>query len=145
MVAVLVARRHRHDKVSVCGYLADVYCLGVKNALGPKIMDELALREFVRQYFSSYDADPLAAPIELARQLVFGSLDYARGLGFDPHPDFAAASGHLGPWTPPSTITFGRDGKPIYVSGPYDNPQLITRKLERAVGAGNFDFVAPFG
>lgn len=53
MVTVLVARRHRHDKVSVCGYLADVYCLGVKNAVGPEIMDELALREFVRQYFSS--------------------------------------------------------------------------------------------
>jgi hypothetical protein len=31
---VLAARRHRHDKVSVCGYLADVYCLGVKTALG---------------------------------------------------------------------------------------------------------------
>jgi len=145
MVTVLVARRHRHDKVSVCGYLADVYCLGVKNALGPRIMDELALREFVRQYFSSYGGDPLAAPIELARQLVFGAVDHARGLGFDPHPDFAAAAGHLGPWTPPSTITFGRDGKPLYVSGPYDNPQSIIRTLERTAGAGNFDFVAPFG
>ncbi|MFC3896484.1 helix-turn-helix domain-containing protein [Lentzea rhizosphaerae] len=145
LVSVLIARRHRHDKVSVCGYLADVFCLGVKNALGPEIMDELALREFVGQYFSSYNDDPLEAPVELARQLVFGSLDYARGLGFEPHPDFAAAAGHLGPWTPPSAITFGRDGKPIYVSGPYDNPQPIIRKLERAVGAGNFEFIASFG
>ena len=107
---MLVARRHRHDKISVCGYLADVYCLGVKNALGPEVMDELTLHEFVRNYFSGYDDGPLEAPIELARQLVVGSVDYARGLGFDPHPDFAAAVGHLGPWTPPSTITFGRDG-----------------------------------
>jgi hypothetical protein len=145
LVAVLVARRYRHDKVSVCGYLADVYCLGVKNALGPEIMDELALREFLRQYFSGYHGDPLEAPIELARQLVFGSLEYARGLGFDPHPDFAAAEGHLGPWTPPSTITFGRDGKPVYISGPYDNPQPIIRTLERGAGAGNFEFVVPFG
>lgn len=144
LVSVLVARRHRHDKVSVCGYLADVYCLGVKNALGPEIMDELTLRGFVREYFSSYHGDPLDAPIELARQLVFGSLEYARGLGFTPHPEFAAAEAHLGPWTPPSTITFGKDGKPLYISGPYDNPQPIIRTLERAVGAGNFHYVAAF-
>ncbi|GAB2859515.1 helix-turn-helix domain-containing protein [Lentzea nigeriaca] len=145
LVAVLVARRHRHDKVSVCGYLADVYCLGVKNALGPEIMDEPALRGFAREYFSGFDGNPIEAPIELARQLVFGALEYARGLGFDPHPDFAAAEGHLGPWTPPSTITFGRDGKPLYFSGPYDDPQPIIRTLERTVGAGNFDYVASFG
>lgn len=145
LVAVLVARKHRHDKVSVCGYLADVYCLGVKNALGPEIMDELALPGFVREYFSGYHGDPLEAPIELARQVVFGSLEYARGLGFDPHPDFAAAEGHLGPWTPPSSITFGKDGKPLYISGPYDNPQPIIRTLQRAVGAGNFEFLAVTG
>jgi hypothetical protein len=145
LVAVLVARKHRHDKVSVCGYLADVYCLGVKNALGPEIMDKHALSGFVREYFSGYHGDPLEAPIELARQVVFGSLEYARGLGFDPHPDFAAAEGHLGPWAPPSTITFGKDGKPLYISGPYDNPRPIIRTLERTVGAGNFEFLAVTG
>ncbi len=145
LVAVLVARRHRHDKVSVCGYLTDVYCLGVKNALGPEIMDELTLRGFVGKYFSGYHGGPLEAPVELARQLVHGSVEYARGLGFDPHPDFAAAVGHLGPSAPPSAITFGRDGRPVYVSGPYDNPQPIIRTLERSVGAGNFDFVAAYG
>ena len=93
LAAVLVARRHRHGKVSVCGYLADVYCLGVKNALGPEVMDDLGLRGFVRDFFSGYDGDPLEVPIELAREVVFGSVEYARSLGFDPHPDFAAARG----------------------------------------------------
>jgi hypothetical protein len=69
---------------------------------------------------------------------VFGSLEYAHGLGFEPHPDFEAAKGHLGPWTGPSSITFGKDGMPFYISGPYDNPEPVIRKLERSVGAGNF-------
>jgi hypothetical protein len=86
-----VAREHKYGKVSVCGYLADVYCLGVKNATGPRIMDELGLRAFIQDYFSAYDGDPIEAPIELAREVVFGSVEYARGLGFEPHPDFAAA------------------------------------------------------
>jgi len=144
LAAVLVARRHRYDKVSVCGYLADVYCLGVKNVLGPEIMNELGprgLREFRRDFFSGYHGDPLEAPIELAREVVFGSIAYARNLGFEPHPDFAAAEAHLGPWNGPSTITFGKQGKPFYISGPNDNPRTIIRTLERSAGAGNFDFI----
>jgi hypothetical protein len=145
LVSVLVARKHRHDMVSVCGYLADVYCLGVKNVYGPKIMDDLGLRRFNDQFFDGYPSDPLAAPIELAREIVFGSLEYARGLGFDPHPDFAAAQGHLGTWQGPSTITFGKEGKPLFISGPYDSPLSIIRTLERTAGAGNFDYIAVAG
>lgn len=89
--------------------------------------------------------DPLEAPIELAREVVFGSVDYARALGFDPHPDFAAAEGHLGSWAGPGTITFGKDGKPLYISGPYDDPHPVIRTLERTVGRGNFDFLAVAG
>lgn len=41
LVCVLVARRHRYDKVAVCGYLVDVHCLGVKNSMGPEFIDEV--------------------------------------------------------------------------------------------------------
>jgi hypothetical protein len=142
LIAVLVARRYRYGRVSVCGYLADVYCLGVKNALGPEIMDDPDLRRFISKYFSGYRGDPIEAPIELAREVVFGSVQYARDLGFDPHPDFAAAAGHLGSWTGPSTIAFGKDGKPLYVFGPYDNTRSVVRTLERTVGRGNFEVLA---
>ena len=141
LVSVLVARRHRYGKVSVCGYLADVYCLGVKNAMGPKVMDEHLLSRHVREYFSGYAGTPLEAPIELAREVVYGSIEYARRLGFEPHGDFAAAAGHLGPWTGPSTITFGNEGKPCYVSGPYDDPRRVTKTLDRTIGSGNYDFL----
>jgi hypothetical protein len=70
---------------------------------------------------------------------------YARGLGFGPHPDFAAAEGHLGSWAGPGAITFGRDGKPLYISGPYDDPGPVIRTLERTVGRGNFEFLAVAG
>lgn len=142
LVSVLMARRHRFDKVTVCGYLTDVYCLGVKNALGPETMDDLGLKHFVQAFFDGYHDDPIEAPLELAQEVVFGSVDYARGLGFDPHPDFEDTKGHLGTWTGPSTITFGKDGKPYYISGPRDNPAPVIRKLEIAVGEGNYDYIA---
>ncbi len=142
LVSVLVARRHRWDKVSVCGYLADVYCLGVKNAFGPDIKDELDLRRFLPDYYAAYPCGWQDAPIELAQHIVFGAVEYARRLGFEPHADFAQAADHLGAWEGPSAITFGKEGKPYYISGPYDNPLKVIKTLERTVGPPpNFDYL----
>jgi len=146
LVAVLVARQGgKYGKVAVCGYLVDVFCLGVKNALGPELMDQRDLPAFIRQYFASYRGDPVGAPIELAREIVLGSVRYAHGLGFDPHPDFAVSAGQLGSWTGPGIISFGKDGKPCYVFGPYDNPISVIHTLNRTVGRGNFEVLALAG
>jgi hypothetical protein len=92
LVTVLVAAERGGSKVSVCGYLVDVYCLGVKNALGPRGLDRRKLPEFVHQYFQTHDELPVPAPLDLARHLVFGAVAYAGDLGFEPHSDFAAAA-----------------------------------------------------
>jgi hypothetical protein len=141
LASVLVVRRESRDRVSVCGYLVDTGCLGVKNAIGPKGMGDLKLRDFGRAYFRAYDDPPLAAPLDLAQHLVYGAEQYARGLGFEPHPDFAPAKRHLGQWSGPSAIQFGRDGKPFYFEGPYDNSSAILRTLDRTVGRGKYHYV----
>jgi hypothetical protein len=70
---------------------------------------------------------------------------YARGLGFEPHPDFAATAPHLGTSSAPAPIRFGREGKPFYVQGPHDNPRVVIRTLEASVGAGSYDYFAAVG
>jgi hypothetical protein len=126
---VLVARAGRHDRVSVCGYLVDTFCLGVKNTIGPEQMRRRDLPSFVRTYFMAFPAPALRAPIDLAQHLVHGAVAFAAGLGFDPHPDFAAARGHLGEPSGRCGITFGRAGRPLYVAGPYDDPVAVMEKL----------------
>ena len=64
----------------------------------------------------------------------------ARRLGFEPAPDFGPAAGHLGPWEETSAITFGRDGAPLYVQGPYDDPNTVLRTLSKSAGEENFHF-----
>ncbi|MBO3747666.1 helix-turn-helix domain-containing protein [Streptosporangiaceae bacterium NEAU-GS5] len=142
LVSVVVARKHGWDKLSICGYLVDVYCLGVKNAYGPELGDERDLRKLREESFASYETGYVPAPVELARHVIFGAVDYASGLGFEPHPDFAEAVAHLGEWDGGSAITFGKDGKPFYVPGPYDNPRAVIKTLEKTVGPPpNFDYV----
>ncbi|KAB1927438.1 hypothetical protein F8271_29670 [Micromonospora sp. ALFpr18c] len=139
LVSLVVARADG-DAVTICGFLVDTYCLGVKNALPPTTTEAAAWPYFVDDYFQAYDSGPIEAPIELARHLTFGAVDYAHSLGFDPHRDFYSAAPYLGTWEPPSRITFGLNGKPYFQQGPHDNPDRIVRTLNRSVGPGNYEF-----
>lgn len=143
--AALVARRHRTNRVSVAGYLVDTGCLGVKDVLGPRILNDRELSGFVSMFFSAFDpaGRPLRAPLELAQHLVHGGIAAARRLGFEPHPDFAEVADHLGNWDGDCAITFGKDGRPCYVAGPYDDVDAVLRTLSATVGADNFTFIAP--
>ena len=138
----LVARVGRGDRVSVCGYLVDTFCLGVKGVIGPERMRDRDLPAFVRAYFMAFPAPALKAPIELARHLVLGAVAFASGLGFAPHPDFEAARRHLGELDEPCAITFGRDGRPLYVPGPHDDPIAILATLRDTIGAHGFAVAA---
>jgi len=142
LVSVLVAREERRGRVGVCGWLVDVWCLGVKDVVGPRVMDERRVAELTRSYFAAYQAPPLATPVELAGHLVLGAVAYARSLGFEPAPGLEATTGQLGPWTGPSAIGFGRHGTPYFVQGPRDNATAILTTLERSVGRDNFHFLA---
>jgi hypothetical protein len=93
--------------------------------------------------FRSRTGQPLAAPLELAQHLVFGAIEYARGLGFEPHPDFEACAGHLGEWQGPSMICFGYQGKPLFIQGPNDDATRIMSRLNRKAGRDGFHFIAP--
>ena len=144
LVDVVVAREHG-SSVTACAYLVDAWCLGVKNCIGPKSMDRRRLPDFVRQVFSVAGHTPVSAPIELARHLIFGAVDYGRGMGLEPHSDFAKCAAMLGEWSGSSDIAFGRDGVPMYMQGPHDDMFAILATLRKTVGDGNFHYMARMG
>jgi hypothetical protein len=144
LAGVLVARE-QGSNVSACGYLVDVWCLGVKNCTGPKTMDRRKLPDFVSFFFRTFSTTSVPAPLDLARHVVYGAVDYARGLGFEPHPDFAKCAGHLGEWRETSDIAFGRDGMPMYMQGPQDNMFTVLSTLRKTVGDGNFHYFGKAG
>jgi hypothetical protein len=129
LAAVLVARSAGHGTVSACGYLVDLYCLGVKDVIGPRILDDQQHALFTRTFFAGYGQPPIAAPIELAQQLVLGAARYARSLGFEPAAGFDTVRGHLGEWSGVRAITFGRQGRPEYIQGPYDDASQVEGTL----------------
>lgn len=137
LAAVLIARHAGRDKVTACGYLVDLYCLGVKDVIGPRILNDQQHAQFTRTFFAGYRHPPIAAPIELAQQLVLGAARYARSLGFEPAPGFDAVRHHLGEWSGVRAISFGRHGHPEYIQGPYDDASQVQGTLRAGTSDGS--------
>src|SRR5262249_58350151 len=87
LACVLIARRERASRVTVCGFLVDLYCLGVKNVTGPTRMAADSVEAHRQKFYASFDDPPLAVPVELAQHVVHGAVAYARSLGFEPPDD----------------------------------------------------------
>jgi hypothetical protein len=71
-----------------------------------------------------------------------------RKYGFSPLKDFELTQYLLAPrgeLAEPYKLTFGQDGKPLFVAGPYDDAKSIIKQLERTAGPGNFNYIAPLG
>lgn len=83
--------------------------------------------------------------VEQAQSIIYGAVDYAQALGLSPSSHFNTKAqvhfgGRLDGLLP---LQFGRDGKPYYIAGPYDDAEKIVATLEKAVGRGNFHFIMP--
>lgn len=143
--SVLLSRALPNGSVAFGFFLVDVFCCGVKNAIYG-IEPRASYREHVYEKAASYERPTPMRP-ECCRKLVEGAVEYARQWEIAPHADYAKARlifGDIDAAACPEEFEYGRDGKPFYVSGPYDSPERSRRiiaQLERTAGKGNFDYL----
>lgn len=147
LVQILVARQQTDGNICFGFYLVDKLCLGLKNSLAHAGIPPAQYRREIRdRLFRETKAKD--CPAELAHQMIYASIEYAEQFGFQPEKDFALNQYILEPrgeLDEPYNITFGRNGKPLFIAGPNDNVARIIRQLEKTAGPGNFDFIAPLG
>lgn len=147
---VVVARQQEADRIMFGVYMVDLYCLGIKDAF---TRADYSLNRFERDLPKYLGDDPEPCSVELAHEIIYGALEYAEKLGFQPHPDFKNQMADL-ILDPPDAhprnnhVTFGKDGKPLFISGPYDDEykiNMVLSTLKRTRGEGNFDYVIGMG
>jgi hypothetical protein len=147
---VVVARTQENGRIIFGVYLVDYYCLGIKDAY---TRVDYSSNRFERDLPKLCANAPIPCSVGLAHELIYGALEYANILGFDPHPDFHKQMADRildPPDAHPRTngVTFGKDGKPFYVSGPFDSElksKSIINTLVRTCGPGNFDYLVGLG
>jgi hypothetical protein len=123
---VALSRALPNGTVAVASFLVDFYCLGVKDAHS-EILPRINYDQKYVQRFSKEMPTRPASPAE-ARNFVEQAIAYAHDLGFGPHADYDRAKilfGDIDPSQSDATFEFGKDGKPFYISGPYDSPERV--------------------
>ena len=147
---VIVARfQSAGQRVEAGVFLVDVFCLGVKWAA----YESCDRQDYLERIRGHYQSDFPMASVEprCARKLIEQATEYARGLGFVPHPDYKKAArvfGGLRAEQCGQHFTFGRQGKPFYCRGPRETEEQARRivwQLENRCGRGNYDCLVALG
>ena len=145
---VIWTRRTPHGSLAISAFVADVFCLGIKNALF-KISSEQDYEDIVKPRLTKTHEDQAFHNIHpsCARKLIEGVVSYAEQLGFPPHRDYQNAKGIFGnidSHACPTTFTYGSGGKPCYIRGPNESisqAKRIVDQLHRKCGEGNFEYL----
>ncbi len=144
---ILVARRSPTGQIAAGAFLVDLGCLGVKNAF-TDLFDSQREYKKLRSNFMEGQA-MVKADLNLAAKIIGEAIAYAGELGFKPHRDYRDAMLVLGDADPDACDVpiplGGKDGKPFFVAGPYDNVDQIMSKLTRKLGPDGFTYLVPIG
>jgi len=148
IIQIGVVRRSPQGEMAVGGFLVDLGCLGVKNAMAISFP---TIGDYRRRYRNSLmKSQPMTTcELDLAAKVVHEGIKYAESLGFKPHKDVRDAFLIMGEAHPENCSVEvpvgGKDGKPFFFAGPYDDVERIRRTLDRKVGPGNYYYLVPLG
>lgn len=140
---ILISRRQPDGNILFGVYLVDVFCLGLKNTFCNADMPVSVYRAKLRNPLEREEG-LVECPISLAHAIIYGGIEYASQFGFGAQEDFELSKyvlGEKGSVQPLEEVEFGKGGRPLFVAGPHDDVDRITRQLERTVGEGNFDYM----
>ena len=144
MASVFISKKMPGGNFIVGLYMVDVYCLGLKNTLYQFNLKEIEYKDFLKK-FTVHNVNPESCDLTFAHNLIYGAIDYAEELGFKPHKEFRITEYLLDTDLIDEgidEIEFGKDGMPLYISGPDDNVNQIISTLDRTAGRGNYHFIA---
>jgi len=136
----IVAIRQSRSGPMACLFLVDKYCLGIK--------DTYLIKEFNLETFRKEERQRDFTNISPAKalKLISKSIEYARGIGFEPHRDALTCSlifSDVDATECTEEFEFGSDGKPLYTNGPQDSRErqfMIMNTLAK-LGDGNYHFI----
>lgn len=141
---ILLSRKQPTNEFIIGVFLVDIFCLGLKNTF---CNANIPLEEYeTLKHRMAEESSLIPCDLVLANRIVYGAIEYAGKLGFEPQKDFRLSRFTLGEPSDvdlPYNIEFGKDGKPLYIAGPNDNVNRVVAQLNKTVGDGNYHYILP--
>ena len=143
----MAGRRNKHNggKLSLAGYLVDVYCLGVKDSYVNLRMEP----EDVNETFAR--VEDVCGPLREityneAHNIIYGAVEFAEEAGISPDKSFLTSRLFLEEDTddvPLIEYEFGRDGKHLLVVHDKREADKYLPLMKQNLG-DNFDYIIPY-
>jgi hypothetical protein len=128
--AVLLRQHPTDGRNAAAVFYVDLWCMGVKVAnVRFDVVPEDLIERLGQDGFPLVPCEP-----ELVAGVVAAGSAYGRDLGIAQHPDLPVVREMLG-GIEPVPVQCGRDGKPLYIAGPNDDPGAVLGQLRRQLGA----------
>lgn len=134
-----LARRAPDGQLAFAAILVDIYCMGVKQALG-----NLLSVSKVRGHIENLGLQPIAPG--LARGLVESAIEYAQIVGLKPHPDYdkvAPLWGDIPRESIEGHFELGFQGEHLFIPGPMEDKArqfAILATMNEHLGEGRARF-----
>lgn len=149
MATVLIARDHTNGNITVCSYLVDLFCLGVKDSMYLFNVPVHEYEEFKEKFNSNMEMTEV--DYTLAHNIVYAGVEFAEEFGFKPHKDYESVTKFMLEEDTEDIelieIECGNDGKPLYMRGPFEDDakaRKIIAQLEKNAGSGNYEYIDGF-
>jgi len=131
MGTLILARGTTKIHVEFSSFLLDIFCLGVKDVMFKSVEGEV-----FEYYLDTVNAAEPLVEVDpaYARKLLHELVAWSQSIGFAPHDDFAALERMFGDVRADhsdAVFTFGQDGRPLYIPGPGDSPNIIRHRVEQ--------------
>jgi hypothetical protein len=138
----LLVRAQPGGKFTFTSLLIDRLCLGVKSCM---VNCNLTMNE-IEEITDKMETNAAVEEVSPAyfHNLIYAAIDFAEELGFKTPDDFYLAEYVLDPALIDDgidDIEVGREGKPYYIQGPYDDANRIKSILDRSVGPDGYKFI----
>ena len=146
---LIISRKHVTGALTVCFYLVDLLCLGVKDTFFKFNISPEELKNLLERRSGKYQLINIS--YELAHNIIYAGVEYAEEYGFKPHKDFSSTTIYFleedNDAVPLIKVKCGGlDGKPCYTNTGFDSPErerAILVQLEQTAGKYNYDYILP--
>ncbi|MDR1919164.1 MAG: hypothetical protein LBQ65_05910 [Tannerellaceae bacterium] len=142
---IIVTRQHMNGNLTICTYLVDLGCLGVKDT---QYIFNTRLDQF-KSMISTFPGQLVDAPYKLVHNIILSAIKYAAKYEFAPHKVFTQTTAFFleddDKKIPRRSIPCGgENGKPLYINSGYESPaqvKEILKQLARTAGLGNYEYI----
>jgi hypothetical protein len=129
---LVVTRRLPNGDIAMSAFVLDIFCLGVKDAMFMVMPESEYEHKIKPSMIGTGDRKFENLHQSCAKKLLDGLINYAGELGFAPHSDYKNANdllANIDADACPVKYTYGKNGKPFYMNGPYESAADIERIL----------------